>query len=885
MKKVFIIIGSFIVLLLLAAVLTPIIFKDDIRAAIDKEIKASLNANVYYNTEAFGVSLFKDFPNITASVGDFGIAGVDQFEGDTLLDVKSFEITLDIMSVISGDKINIVSVKLDQPDIQVYVMEDGSANYDIVKDTGEDQPAEEESAETGKPLDIGIQEWVINDANILYNDLTIPFYIVLVGLNHEGSGDFSQEVFDMITTTNVDQMYLGYDGDEYITNKSLSADITMAMDLANMKFTFKENKVSLNDFGFGFEGYVSMPAEDIDMDIKYAGKDINLRSIISLIPGVYLEYLDGITASGSVGFDGYVSGTYSENSMPKVAANFSVNNGKISYADYPIPMEQIMISAAFNYPSADLRESSFIVDNFSMTLDGEKLTSSLIFRDFEDYYWDFKLNGGVDLEKVTKIIPLEGMELKGKITAALNTSGRMSDLDAERYEKLPASGSMSISGFNFYSAEDLPQGFGISEANMTFNPKEVALTKFKGNAGRTDLNMDGSITNHLQYILGDSTKLYGKLNFSSALVDVNEWMLESDSAVTETTSADSAAMELIRIPEDIDFVLASNINQILYDDLTLKDFKGKLIIRDGAMTMEKVNFNLLDGYFEMNGLYNSASNLEKPTFNFDLQIKELSIASAFKSFTTVQKLAPVAEKMAGKFSTNFNVGGTLGEDMMPIYEDMVGAGLVNIAQASLSNVKVLSAVSSVTKLNQDDGQVTIKDIIMSTEIKGGRLHVQPFDIKFGGRSATVSGSTGLDGSLQYAMMMNVPSGQIGESLNSTISSLTGMNNLVSNSLDLTLGITGGYNDPKVKLLSAKPAGSGGSDASLKSALKTQATDEIAKQKEVVTQKVEAAKDSAKVVVDQKVTEVKEEAKEKIDETKQEVEDKAKDAVKNLFKRK
>ena len=884
MKKVFIILGSFFALLLLAAALLPIIFKDDIRAAIDKEIKASINAHVYYNTEAFGVTLFKNFPNITATVGEFGIAGIDKFEGDTLLDVKQFEITLDIMSVISGDKINIVSVLLDQPNIKVFVLEDGSANYDIAKDTGDAPEPEEENTEPGKPLDIGIQKWTIQEANILYDDLSLPFYIILVGMNHEGSGDFSQDVFDMVTTTSVQQMYLGYDGDEYITDKSLTADITMAMDLANMKFTFKENKVALNDFGFGFEGFVNMPEEDIDMDIKYAGKDIDLKSVLSLIPGVYLEYLDGITATGSVGFDGYVSGTYNENSMPKVAANFSVENGKISYAEYPVPMDQINIKAAFDYPSADLRESSFIVDNFSMSLDGEKLTASLIFKDFEDYFWDFKMDGGVDLEKVTKIIPLEGMELKGKIKAALATSGRMSDLEAERYEKLPASGSMSIAGFSFYSEEDLPQGFGISEASMTFNPKEVVLTKFKGNAGKTDLNMDGSITNHLQYILGDSTKLYGKFNFTSANVDVNEWMVEEESTEEETTSTDTAALELIRIPEDIDFVLASRIDQIIYDNLTLKDFAGKLIIRDGAMTMEKVNFNLLDGYFEMNGLYNSAVSLEKPKFDFDLQIKELSIASAFKSFTTVQKLVPVAEKMAGKFSTNFNIGGTLGEDMMPIYEDLIGAGLVNIAQASLKDIKILSAVSGVTKLNQDDGEVTIKDIIMSTEIKGGRLHVEPFNIKLGGKSATVSGSTGLDGSLQYAMMMNVPSGQVGESLNSAISSLTGMKNLVSNSLDLTLGITGDYNDPKVKLLSAKPAGSGGSDASLKTALKTQATDEIAKQKEVVTQKVEAAKDSAKAVVDEKVAEAKEEAKEKVEETKQEVEDKAKEAVKNLFKR-
>lgn len=883
MKKILIVLVSFLALILLAAVLLPIIFKDDIKNALDREIEANLNAKVYYNAEAFGVSLFKNFPNITASLGEFGITGVDRFEGDTLLDVNAFELTIDIMSVISGDKIDIVSVQLDQPDIKVYVLEDGSANYDIMKETGAEAEVPPDEEQSSGAIDIGIQKWVINDANILYDDLSIPFYVILVGLNHEGSGDFSQDVFDMITETNIDQFYLGYDGDEYVTDKQLSADITMAMDLANMKFTFKENRVALNDFGFGFDGYVSMPDEDIDMDITYSGQEIDLKSVLSLIPGVYLEYLDGITASGSVGFDGFVRGTYNEKSMPAVAANFSVDNGSISYADYPIPMEQIKIAAAFDYPSADLKDSKFIVDDFEMSLDGEKLNASLLFQDFEDYFWDFKLDGGIDLEKVTRIIPLEGIELSGKIKAGLNTSGRMSDLEAERYEKIPASGNMTVSGFNFFSEQDLPQGFGIEEANMTFSPGEIALTKFAGNAGRTDLNMDGSITNHLQYLLSDDASLYGTLNFSSKLVDVNEWMVESDTTIEETSS-DSVAMELIRIPENIDFVLASNIDKLVYDNLDLTSFKGNLIIRDGAITLQKVNFNMLDGYFEMNGLYNSAEALEKPVFDFDLKIKDLSIASAFRSFTTVQMLAPVAEKMVGKFSTDFNIGGTLGEDMMPIYEDMAGAGLVSVAQASLQDIKVLSAVSSVTKLNQDDGQVTIKDIVMSTEIKGGRLHVEPFDIKLGGRSATVSGSTGLDGSLQYAMLMNVPSGQIGTSLNNAISSFTGMNNLVSNSIDLTLGITGDYNDPKVKILGAKPTGSSGQGASLKSALKTQATEEISKQKEEVTAKVDAAKDSVQAVAEEKLVEATEEVKEKAEEVKDEVEDKAKEAVKNLFKR-
>ena len=37
------------------------------------------------------------------------------------------------------------------------------------------------------------------------------------------------------------------------------------------------------------------------------------------------------------------------------------------------PWIRLALKQPLNYPSADLRESSFIVDNFSMSLDGEKI--------------------------------------------------------------------------------------------------------------------------------------------------------------------------------------------------------------------------------------------------------------------------------------------------------------------------------------------------------------------------------------------------------------------------------------------------------------------------------------------------------------------------------
>lgn len=331
MKKSLVILGVLIALILLVAVLIPVIFKDDIKKAIDDVITENINANVYYDPESFSLTLFSNFPNFTLSIDNFGISGKNEFVSDTLVSIGSFEIEIDLMSVLSGGKITINSITLNQPKIKVLVLANGKTNYDI-DIVSEDEPViVEESGET-TAFNIEIKKWEIINGNIVYIDQIMNFYTSVLGINHVGYGDFTQTLFDLTTTTIVDDFSLGFGSTEYMSNKTVNIDLIMSMDLDNMKFIFKENTISINDFGFGFDGYVSMPGDDIDMDIIYGGKNISMKSILSLIPGDYQTYLESITAGGVIDFNGFVHGKYNETLLPTINAKFEINDGSVSYA-------------------------------------------------------------------------------------------------------------------------------------------------------------------------------------------------------------------------------------------------------------------------------------------------------------------------------------------------------------------------------------------------------------------------------------------------------------------------------------------------------------------------------------------------------------------------
>jgi hypothetical protein len=249
---------------------------------------------------------------------------------------------------------------------------------------------------------------------------------------------------------------------------------------------------------------------------------------------------------------------------------------------------------------------------------------------------------------------------------------------------------------------------------------------------------------------------------------------------------------------------------------------------------------------------------------------------------TVQKFVPIAAKMEGKFSTDFKIKGLLTQEMMPDLATVQGAGLIMITDAAVKDSKVISAATSLSKLDNSN-EVILDDVQVQAEIKDGRLSVKPFDVKMGNYKATVDGSTGLAGDIAYNLQLNVPTGSIGKAANSAISSLLGSNvNAIGNSVNLNFNIQGTYDDPKVKLGKTSTAGGSSVTSTVKDQVSTKLNEEKDKIKAEVEDKAQAAKDSAKAEAERLKKKAAEEARKKAEEEKEKLKNQATDKLKDIF---
>ncbi len=924
-KRILIGLGIFIVLLVAAAIILPIVFKDDIKAAIDKEIAKSVNADVVFDVNNFSVTLFSNFPNMTVEVKELGVFNRAPFEGVPLFVIEELDVEVNLKELIFGDQLRLKGITMVKPQITINVLADGRANYDITYPSTDTVTVAEEPSN----FSFGIDHWEIVDGSVVYDDKSLPYFMGLKHLNHTGSGDFTQDVFDLNTHTVADTLTTSYGDMELLTNKRVEIDMVISISEDYSKYTFKENSAKVNDFAMSFDGWFKMNEKDYGMDITFNSPANTFKSLLSLVPGMYTKDFGGIETKGELSFNGFAKGTYSDTQMPAfnvgllvkdamfkypdlptavnninmdllinnkdgvidntvvdlkklhldfgsnpvdaklliqnlrdyrmdgnlkaklnlaelnkmfpmeglemkgtysvdasakgvydsikkvipmINASMSLADGYIKSSEFPLPLQDLKFQATVKNTSGKMAETFIAVNDFSMLMDGEKFAANMTLENLDDYTWNVNANGGVDIEKMTKIFPLEGMTLAGKVKGDFHTKGKMSDVTAERYDRLPTSGVVSLKDFKF-SMKDMPD-VTVSNSDAEFDPKKIELRNTAGTIGKSDFAVSGAVSNYIGYVFGKEI-IKGNVDFNSTLLDLNEFMTETEEPVTPT---DTASFGVIPIPENIDFILRSSIKTVKMMDYTMTDLNGDIIAKDGIATMSNVKFNMLGGAFAVNGSYN-ARDLKHPKYDFALKIEGMSIQQAATSFSIVKTYAPIAGLVNGNFSTDFRVNGELGQDLMPKMTTVNGGGLVKIAQAALTQSKLVSGVTSLTKLNDTD-QVSLKDVLMSASISDGRLSVKPFDVKFGSYVTTVSGSTGVDGSIDYSLKMMVPAGQLGAQFNSFVNQYTGTTNSTTD-IPLTIGVGGTYKDPKTTLIAQEQ--------------KQQAKEAV---KEAVTQKAE-----------------------------------------------
>ena len=761
MKRFLKITATVVAVVLVVAIVTPLLLRGKIGDIVKREANAMLAARLDF--EKLDISLLRNFPNASLNLKGLTLVGTDRFEGDTIVAARRITVVVNLMSLVGDEGFEVRKIILASPALHAHKLADGAVNWDVMKPS---EPADTTAAEESAPSSfrLSVRDFRLTDAVIRYEDDSTGMELRTAPLSLRLSGDMSAES----TQLDLDLLAGGVDftqgGVPLLHDAELALDAEIDADLAEGRFTFSRNTLRLNAIEMRLDGWVQQVGDALAMDVSAGCSEVRFKDLLSLIPAFYKHEFRSLAASGELSMELWARGQMHGAQLPAFELKTEVHNGSFQYSSLPKAVTDINIAAKVSNAGGELDKTEVEISEFGLKMAGNSLSATGYATNLmSDPTFRATLSGRVDLGAIREVYPLEkGIDLAGRIAASMKLAGRMSDVESGRYERISASGSLVVEQLGLH-VQQLPEVF-IRRAAATISPQAMTLGEFGVTVGGSDLSATGQLTGYLGYLMRGE-QLAGRLYVKSDLLDLNEIRAavpadaEAESADAEKPAEEAAAApaQAIVVPKNLNLSLNAELKKVLFEKMVITDIAGEMSVAGGTLSLDRLGLQLFGGKASASGRYSTAADPAHPTLSLAASIAKASFPRTFEEIEAVRQLAPIFEKASGDYSLSIDMRTTLDAAMSPDLMSLTAQGEISSENVSVEGVEVFDKLADLLK-NDKLRRIEARDLKIRFSIKDGRVTTEPFDLKMGDVNVNMSGTTGLDRTIDYTAKVTLPAG-------------------------------------------------------------------------------------------------------------------------------
>ena len=584
-------------------------------------------------------------------------------------------------------------------------------------------------------------------------------YAEFKNLNFMYDGDVNN--YDVVKGNmelSLDDLSFVMDDEKFVDKADIRLITPLDVTLSTMDVKLGASQFALNNIFIDFIGNVSMPNEDVIVDLDLKTNTLIVEELIGLIPAsMREELLDGIDVKGELQLAAKVEGIYNENSMPAVNAEIKYNKGMISMPDmmpYPVTNFNTYIKA-----DVDLNDKSDVYVNYlKANMSNSSFSLSGNVKDVMDkMYCNLKLDATADLDELQSFIP-EDIVAKGvvKLNATANVNNyQITNMD---FTEAKINGNMQWDNMNVVYCDTInvvadKLNVDLSIPNLTSENVTNSLAAVKINGANLDATVadmivarlkDYDITAQVSNVLDENVPMsvYADYSFSridATMDDMNFFtdnphgsvamFMEEDNDATYIAAyySDSLSFkmgeEMSFDTENIDLNVSANYDDDQEDLLLQWNPHAGIKLNKAVFAMSDIPMPVyipsIDFQYDSTGIEIQNSSILLGNSDFELQGK----------FTDVDEFLRKEALLKGEldFTSHYT-------DVNQIMELFSGAGDTTVVEEEVAvidtikkednpfivplgidvtlNTKIESAVAGEMKLKSIGGGLTVKDGIL-----------------------------------------------------------------------------------------------------------------------------------------------------------------------------
>jgi uncharacterized protein involved in outer membrane biogenesis len=692
------------------------------------------------------------FPSLAVSIESLKISNMPgtHFDREEFISLENLRFNVKILELLAR-KLEISYVILDHPRIYLEKTKDGQKNYSGAKShAGGEPPAGTPENKSGVGGELLLSNLEINDGVIESVDKKFDTHMLISGLEQTMSvaaGGQGQNVLRIEGTSKIPAFSYGSLGSWILSDQPVTAVERMSYDLAGDVLTLDDVKAQVKELPLIVGGTVSnLKEETIQLDLRVSSPGVQMAQLLSLIPPAMLKQAKGLTSSGDVKFTLTVKGPSSETMDPGIQGSFTIDGGTIQYASLPKSITNIALAGSFEKPSAPLSATGigkFTVSKLNATIGANTIGGTLVMSDFSNPLLSATFNGSLNLAEVKDFYPLEqGTELAGIMKANVTLDGRVKTPQA-----IKANGSLEFQNVTIKTAGTARPIQNLN-GSIVFNNQIVESKQLAMNIGQSDLNLSFTLRNYLAMVMDQEGRPSATLTLTSKELHTADLTGGEAPGTKGTEKTKGAPKKQGGLLPGIDADATVTIGKLVTDKFTFQDARGALSVSGGVVNLKNFSVNAFQGSIQTKGMLDLRDTSRRP-FNLDLAINGVESNSLLPNFTSFGKY------LFGKLTMTTKLKGDLNDTLGLNPQTLLGDGNVKISEGKLEGLPVTQKLADATNLSELR-RVTFKDWSNAFSISNGRLTIKDLRINGGETNFLVSGSQGLDGSLDYVLTVKLP---------------------------------------------------------------------------------------------------------------------------------
>jgi AsmA-like C-terminal region len=731
----YIFVSVLVVLMLLGSIMGYLYYN---REKIEHSIVASLNEylNTPVNVGKIDLDFFEKFPFVSLKFKNIEVKGSKTVEQTTLMVANELLLTFNVWDMINQNY-EIHKLYLNDAYLTLLVDSNGTINYDIIK-------------KTEKPIQPQTEATYFNLKSINFNNLDVQYINQYKKQEYhfvfpEFTGSFKTENDLLEVTLLADARLRTIKNEGLILLKDKDLKIQSAISYNNTKklLEIDDTEIKIKETIFRAKGSLIFDTVPyIDMSIRTA--DSKVTTLLSLLPEKMSQNLSSYNSSGEVHFKASFLGHISTTSSPNIDVNFGLKNLMLVHPESKIKISNLNMNGLYTNKDNGIVS----IDGFNCMVDQSPVHGDLLYKNFNDPYIKAHLATTQDLKSCLTLAGFKKFKVaKGNASIDFSIDGKLEDLKSKAIDKTHVEGSISavVDELVFEDTKKIVN----SHMKMRLVGQDLVLDTLNGNYENSQFNIKGAIKNFVLYIFGKNRQLDLEASLTSKNININDFYTPSVSA-NEAKAAEEKGLSL---PNNMMVNFKCNIDNLKFNKLEFKNFKGKLKLEPHFAKLHDVSTQLAGGEIHLKGNISTKAPA-LPRIDATVELRKIHIDTVLHLFNNFDQKFITADNLKGQLTTKMYLNCSLDKkgaiDQNSIFSNID----VSIANGRLLNFEPMKKLAKFTDENEL-ADIKFSELKNTFHIEAGVLYVPEMTIKSNLNTISIMGSHKFTNEMDYKLKINL----------------------------------------------------------------------------------------------------------------------------------